>query len=170
MHRDDDMLDYDAMLMEGLAEVLGRHPDRWPDSAALSVPYFGIVFRCLESECEDEDEVKEFLRRAATAHRAEAVPLFPALDFATRLAATLPTWWSERSARSAWRYSAWEAMTAIHRIVERDGQGDFGSCMTAALTTYEIIQERRRRANVEAFTARVRALRASCAPQTAASA
>ncbi|MFG2227934.1 hypothetical protein [Streptomyces sp. NPDC048644] len=161
--------DYDVMLMEGFAEVFGDHTDQWPASAALSVPYLDIVFRCLESEYEDDDEVEEFLRRAAAAHRAEGARLFPALNFATRLAASLPPWWSEDSARSERRYSAWEAMTAVHRIVERDGQGDFGRCITAALTTYEIVLEGRRRANTEAFTARMRALRASRTSQAASS-
>ncbi|MFF4205733.1 hypothetical protein ACFYZ8_34355 [Streptomyces sp. NPDC001668] len=151
--------DYDAALTESFSEAFGNCPGDWPESAASSIPFLAIVFRFLEAECEDDDEVEEFLRAAITAHQNAGPCGFPPVDFATRLAVALPAWWCEPSDRSPSRYAAWEAAAAVHRITDRDTRGDFSSAIKAALSAYALIQEDRERANVEAFTIRMRASR-----------
>jgi hypothetical protein len=156
--------DYDAALAEALAEVFGHCHGDWPDSVAPSSPFLAIAFRFLEAEREDDDEVEVFLQAVTEAHQHVGPYGFPPVDFATRLVAALPTWWAEPSARSGSRYAAWEAVAAVRRITDRDSRGDFIGVITAARTAFDLIQERRRRVNVDAFTERVRALRAGAVP------
>ncbi|MFE5302424.1 hypothetical protein [Streptomyces sp. NPDC056632] len=154
-------LDHNAVLLETFTETFGERPGDWPDGVLLSVPYFGIVLACLGDENLDEDETVDFLRRAEAALVDDTPALFPSTAYSDRLAANLPSWWSAHCDRSPRRLSAWIALTGAHWLLNSNERDDFRLCIAAALSACELIEERQIRANVQAFSARVRQLSAT---------
>ncbi|MEU8764374.1 hypothetical protein [Streptomyces sp. NPDC048659] len=147
--------------METFAETFGERPGDWPDGVLLAIPYFGIVLQCLGDEDMDEDETVDFLRRAEAALLDDTPALFPSTAYGDRLAANLPSWWSAHCDRSPRRLSAWIALTGAHRLLDGDDRDVLRLCIAAALSACELIEERRIRANVQAFSKRVAQLSAN---------
>lgn len=148
MHRDPS-----TTLTETFTETFGEHPENWPDGVLLSLPYFGIVLQCLCDQDMDDDETADFLSRAEAALPDDTPALFPPTTYSARLAGNLPSWWSTSSDRSPRRLSAWTALTTAHHLLNEE-RDTFRSCITAALSACELIEERQISANLRAFAER----------------
>lgn len=133
-------LDYERYLMSALADHFGSDIGTWPHSAAFSVPYFVIIFRCLENTGE-EGAVQEFLRWArAAVERQDTDPGLAAVDEADVLvSAGVPLWWFSHCGTA--RTSAREALRSLRRVAASDG-GCLATYIDCALEAYEHIQVR----------------------------
>ncbi|MEU5430784.1 hypothetical protein AB0H73_35000 [Streptomyces olivoreticuli] len=132
-------LDYEPYLMSTLADHFGSDIGAWPDSAAFSVPYFVIIFRCLEHTGE-EGAVQEFLRWArAAVDRQDADPVLAADKADILVSAGVPLWWFSHCGTA--RTSAREALRSLRRVAASDG-GCLATYIDRALEAYEHIEVR----------------------------